>query len=130
MGRKSNAEKAKVPALDLSALTVSDAAVPTITRTTTAAKDNPFIAHLQASYDSKTGKSVTVPEANADEVMYLVRQASNALNIGARVVKSEPVRGKVTVTFAGKDRRKRRTKEEIAAAAAAEAKVENVPANA
>lgn len=113
------ADKPKTPPLDLSGLAVADAAVPGITRQRKH-RDNPFVAHLTASRDnSNAGKSVTVPDANATEVMYLIRAASNELGCGARIVEQKNGNGTTTLLFAAKPRRKRKTKAEAATAAAA-----------
>lgn len=119
--------KPAAPALDLSALAPVDAEVPTTTRERKH-KDNPFLAWLAESFEKKIGKAVTVPKANVGEVEYLIRAASNELGIGARVVKSEPKAGKVTITFAGQTRKNRKTKAEKAAEAAAEASATESPA--
>lgn len=96
--------------LDLSALTVAEADVPKQTRERKH-KDNPFEAWLAESYESGTGRAVAVPTANASEVEYLIRRASNDLGIGARVVKVEdsPRKGHTTIKFQGKERKQRKT---------------------
>jgi hypothetical protein len=110
--------KATAPALDLSAVTVEDAALPAITRQRNA-KDNPMLAHLRASMENNgAGKAITVPTANAKEVVYLIRSASNRLGCGARVVTTE--KGKNTqIAFGATKRRARKTKAEKAAEQAA-----------
>lgn len=120
MARKPKNPDAPTPApLDFGSLSVADASVPAVTRTRKY-RDNPFVAHLQASQENdNSGKAVTVPAENVTEVKYLVRQASNDLNCGARIVEQENGDGTVTVLFAAKTRRQRRTKEEMAEAAAA-----------
>jgi hypothetical protein len=117
------------PALDLAALVPTDAEVPTMQRERKH-RDNPFVAWLSESYSTETGKSVTVPAANVGELEYLIRRASDDLGIGARVVvqnsKGETLdkdarknaKGNLTVLFAGKDRKTRRTAEQVAAESA------------
>jgi hypothetical protein len=107
------------PALDLSTLAPQDAEVPSQQRERKH-KDNPFVQWLADSYANQTGKSVTVPAANAGEVEYLIRRAADELGIGARVVvqnsKGETLdkdarksaKGNLTVLFAGKDRKARK----------------------
>lgn len=110
------------PALDLSALVPVEAEVPKMQRERKH-RDNPFTAWLAESFEQGTGKSVTVPNANVGEVEYLIRRAADDLNIGARVVKTEdsPKKGQTTVVFAGKERKTRRTSEQVAADNAAQA---------
>lgn len=117
----------QAPALDLSALAISEADVPKQQRER-AVKDNPFLPALTESYETDTGRQVQVPAQNTRQVIYLIRQAANDLGIGARIVvqnsKGETVeqkkdslnalRGRVTVLFAGKDRKRRRDAEEDA----------------
>jgi len=109
------------PAFDVSALSIQEAELPANTRERKV-KDNPFVPALTESYEQETGRQVTVPAQNTQQVLYLIRQAANDLGIGARIVvqnnKGETVeqrkdalkalRGNVTVKFAGKDRTQRR----------------------
>lgn len=110
-GRKSNEEKAALPALDFDSLTVEDAEVPAITRQRDE-KPNPFADSLKATHDArkagneKAGKAVTVPTARAGEVKYLIRQAAKKLEIGARIVETDNGDGTTRLVFAGKDKRK------------------------
>jgi len=100
------------PKLNLESLTAVEAEVPKQTRERKHA-DNPFTAWLAESYESGKGRSVTIPNANATEVEYLIRRASNDLGIGARVVKQEnkPRKGQTTVLFQGKARKQRKSAE-------------------
>lgn len=109
-GRKSAEEKAALPALDLTALTVEDTEVPAITRQRDE-RPNPFVDSLQASYEArqagneKAGKAVTVPTVRAGEVKYLIRQAAKKLEIGARIVETDNGDGTTRLVFAGKPKR-------------------------
>lgn len=109
-GRKSNEEKAALPALDFSTLTVEDAEVPSITRQRED-RPNPFTDALVASYEArkagneKAGKTVTVPTERAGEVKYLIRQAAKRAEIGARIVETDNGDGTTRIVFAGKDKR-------------------------
>lgn len=135
-------EDRQMTSFDFSALSATDATVPTSTRA--AKRDNPFGAWLKESYDKGTGKAVTVPAANVAETVYLIRQAANELNIGSRVVLQDSkgnvlttdrvgmdkdgkggkivvvkedgteFRSNVKVLFAGKNRKQRRTTEQAA----------------
>lgn len=109
-GRKSAAEKAALPALDLDNLTVEDAEVPAITRQRDE-KPNPFVDAILATYEArkngndKAGKAVTVPTARAGEVKYLIRQAAKRSELGARIVETDNGDGTTRIVFAGKDKR-------------------------
>lgn len=115
----------KAPALDLTALVPTEAVVPKSTRETKH-RDNPFVQWLAESFESSTGKSVTVPAANAGEVEYLIRRAADELSIGARVVVQDGKgntldkdarkahKGNVTVLFMGKARKARKAKDATA----------------
>lgn len=122
-GRKSNDEKAELPALDFASLTVEDAEVPAITRQRDE-KPNPFVDALVASYkareagNEKAGKAVTVPTARASEVKYLIRQAGKraadtdlGIEIGARIVETDNGDGTTRLVFAGKPKRAAKTDE-------------------
>jgi len=106
---------------------------------------NPFLDNgwLQHTYDTGEGAEVTVPgtfeevpvldketkeptgetrtvlRGDAHEVVFLIRQASNMLNIGARII-TEPAKTQnrvkmVRVMFVGQDRKKRKSKDETEA---------------
>lgn len=105
----------KAPALDFTSLSVSDVEVPKQSRASKYA-NSPFKDWLAESHANGMGKSVTVPEAQADQVVYFVRAAANALGIGAKIVR-QPAndKGNVTIVFAGKDRRGYTRRDENAA---------------
>lgn len=48
--------------------------------------ENPFLAWVGDSYQSKTGRSVTVPKSQLSDVQYLIRAAASDLGIGVRIV--------------------------------------------
>jgi hypothetical protein len=130
-----------IMSLDLTALAPTDADMPAVQRAGRTPKDNPFVAWLKESYENKTAKAVTVPAASVREVVYLVRAADRALNIGSRIALADnkgnrcdlvtvgegdakrvvPVReddtevkGNVKVTFMGKERKQRKAQESTA----------------
>jgi hypothetical protein len=49
-------------------------------------KDNPFTAWVSDSYATQSGRSVTIPGANAKDATYLVRSAAGDLGLGVRIV--------------------------------------------
>lgn len=95
-----------VPMLNLSALVAEDAPVEATKRPRKSMDFGPFPAWLQDSYDRKVGKSVTVPEANARMIAYLIRRCAGDMKLGASVALAPPENGMVTVNFAAKDKRK------------------------
>ena len=100
----------KAPALDFASLTVEDADRPKVTRNRKT-QDNPFLPLLAETYENKTGKAVTVPSANAGQVKYLIRAAADELGIGSslRADEDTPKKGQTRITFAGKDRKARKS---------------------
>lgn len=110
-------------ALDLSTLAPETVDLPAVQRER-AHRDNPFVQWLAETYESGTGRKVTVPAANRSEVEYLIRRAADELGIGARVVvqnskgetlsnndSKKAARGNVTVMFQGKQRKARKATE-------------------
>jgi hypothetical protein len=124
-------------ALDLSALSVTDAPAPERETSGRERRENPFDVHMKASADNKTdkgdgrwvgaGKAVTVPRAAATEVSNLLNYAANHLHVGVTKVfetndkapekpltgwrygvKDVP-RGQVRVRFAAKSRKQKRS---------------------
>lgn len=51
-------------------------------------EDNPFIPWVQESYNSETGRAVTVPNEMVKKTEYLIRQAAKDLGLGVRIVTS------------------------------------------
>ena len=69
-------------ALDFSALTVTDTnAVPS----RAAVAVNPLTEHLGASYNGKQAKALTVPVADAPEIVNLLRRASDEIGCGVSI---------------------------------------------
>lgn len=98
------ADAPKPPALDFSALTVTDAE-PVTTSRKSKVEGTPFLAWVRESHENGTAKAVTVPAANKAEVIYLIRSAAQRLNIGVRVSDSDAGNGNVRIAFQGKARR-------------------------
>lgn len=77
-------------------------------------RENPFVPWVRESYETKTGRAVTVPNAAVKETEYLIRQAATELGIGVRIVCSldkearekAPKNRNVKVSFQGKEKRK------------------------
>lgn len=115
-GRKSKDEIAALPELDLSALEVKTGVeMPSRKRQTA---DNPFVQHVKDSYEYDDARAVTVASANAKRVVSLIRRAADSLSTpdqGVGVSIFEEVNGdQTTITFAARERRARKTKEETA----------------
>ena len=123
-GRKSAADLADLPPLDLSNLAVQTGVeMPKAKRQ---AAENPFIGHVKDSYEMEDARAVVIAEANASRVESMIRRAADALTeetgtpVGVSIHRSEADdAGNVTITFAAKDRRKRTVKTEAATAAPA-----------
>lgn len=118
MPRTKGSKNSTPPALDFGSLTVQDAAVPQ-RASTKSPESNPMLPHLRASLENNySGKAVTVPEANATQVVNLVRQAANYLGCGSRTAVESAGKGQVTVRFAAKTRKAARTPKADAAVSA------------
>lgn len=104
---------------DFGSVSVEDAELPKATRARRTGP-NPFTEPLAASYESKTGKAVTVPGKAVKDANSHLRRAANDLNIGVRIVfqnsKGETLKydaakdskGNVTIKFQGQDRKQRK----------------------
>jgi hypothetical protein len=98
-GRPRKDEAADIPELDLSALTVTKA--ETMPKQERAKASNPFIAHIQTSFENDTAMAVEVPEVQAKRVESLIRRAADILTetpgvtarVGVNVHTSEKGRG-------------------------------------
>jgi hypothetical protein len=113
-GRKSKDELAELPPLDLSALTIQTGVEMPKQKRQTA--DNPFIQHVKDSYEYEDARAVTVPTVNVGRVVSMIRRAADALStdtspVGVSVHLDEDG-GNTTITFAAKERRARKSKEE------------------
>jgi hypothetical protein len=76
------------------------------------AGDNPFTKPLGDSYETETARATTIPAVALKRVEGLLRRAAGELKIGVSIAATEPDSdGKVTITFMGKDRRKRKGKD-------------------
>jgi hypothetical protein len=122
-GRPRKDEAANVPPLDLSKLTVkTGVSMPKQER---AKQDNPFIQHVQDSFENDDAMAVEVPEEQAKRIESLIRRAADILTempgaqarVGVTVHVSEPNEGMVTITFAAKERRARKSNAEAQAEA-------------
>lgn len=51
-------------------------------------QDNPFVAPVQESYDTETGRAVKVPKSAVKDAERLIRQAAADLGLGVRIVYS------------------------------------------
>jgi hypothetical protein len=108
MPRTKGSKNSTPPALDFGSLTVQDAAVPQ-RASTKDPESNPMLPHLRASLENNySGKAVTVPEANATQVVNMIRNAANHLGCGSRTAVEDAGKGNVTVRFAAKTRRARK----------------------
>lgn len=122
------AAASRVAPLDLSALSFADAPAP-VRKSSRSKADNPLTKVLQASWDAVdtrdgsptkgqlyrdfqngkgSGKSVTVPRSQAQEIVNLVRYAANDLELGSTIVTNDNPNGTTTITFAAKRRRANR----------------------
>lgn len=112
-GRKPKGEAPELPPLDVAALAVEAAPVPT--RKTRAAAHNPFTEHVKDSYEYEEGRAVVVDAIQKGRVESLIRRAADALGIGVSIQIDDVDGDRVKVSFAGKERRKRKSAEEVAA---------------
>lgn len=107
------------PEFDFSQLNVqTGVAMPKQER---AKESNPFLTHVQESFENEDARAVVVPEAQAKRVESLIRRAADILTetpgaiakVGVTVhVSGADENGNVTVTFAAKERRARKAKDE------------------
>lgn len=116
-GRPKKGESAGAD-MDLSGLTFTVAEMPK----RKSATNNPFTTPLGDSYETETARSTTVPDAAVKRVEGMLRRAADELEIGVSVVTSPatdgegaPMKGHTLVVFQGKDRRKRKSKDETTA---------------
>lgn len=72
---------------DFEAVAVETAELPAITRAR-ADKPNPFMAPVYDSYQTRSGRALTLPKAQVDEAVRLIRRAAEKQGIGVRVVKA------------------------------------------
>lgn len=126
---ESDASKASRTApLDFASLTFTDAPAP-VRKSSRSRADNPLVPVLRESWakrngDKGAGKSVTVPTAQATELVNLIRYAANQVTeetgeqVGSAIVATDNPNGTTTVQFAAKRRRARRANKNTAAAAA------------
>lgn len=120
------AKKTRTPAvkIDFSSVTVADGG--NLSRAGASALDGtPVLEWLQDSWATKSehtftdpktkekrtayvgkSKTVTVPTAQAESMVRLLRTGAARLNLGLRCVPSTPANGKVTIAFAAKTPRK------------------------
>lgn len=100
---------------DFSALTVETTELPKRDGgRTRKIQDNPFVRFVQDSYDTKTGRAVSVPKSVLKDTLRLVRQAAADLGLGVRIVTS--LKGEalekagatkqIKVSFQGQEKRK------------------------
>ena len=103
-----------MPDFDFSSLNVTETELPKREGgRTRKVQNNPFIAPVQESYNSGTGRAVEVPNEQCKAVEYLIRQAAEDLGLGVRVVFSldkesrekAPKNKKVRVSFQGQEKR-------------------------
>lgn len=113
--------------LELGNLTIEETSLPARTSGRNRKyADNPFRDHVNQSYHTGTGRSVTVPKKQVGEVVYLIRQAAADLGLGVRIVhmgaKGDTVLSKedldkasdsrmIRVAFQGQEKRKYEKKE-------------------
>jgi hypothetical protein len=110
---------------DFSSLTAEETTLPAAGGgKTREIQDNPFVKFVQESYNTKTGRAVTVPNEMVKKTEYLIRQAAEDLGIGVRIAYSldkearekAPKNKNVKVMFQGKEKRKyapRKNKAEV-----------------
>lgn len=72
---------------DFEAVAVETAELPAITRNRDS-KPNPFMAPVYDSYQTRTGRALTLPKAQVDEAIRLIRRAAEKQGVGVRVVKA------------------------------------------
>lgn len=114
---------------DFSAVQVEDATLPKGERAKRIGP-NPFTEVVAQSYESKTGKQVSVPAGDAvKQATAFLRRAADDLGCGVRIVyrnskgqtlkydaaKDSKSKGNVTILFQGKDRKQRKAKDEAPA---------------
>jgi hypothetical protein len=108
-GKRGRPKKGSIPAVSFSDLEFAPAEMPKRSN----AEPNPFLDVLTESFEYDSARAATVPEEAAPRMIGLLRRAADELNIGVSVDKTEPTKdGTVTVTFKGKERRKKRKKDE------------------
>lgn len=80
---------AEKPAFDFGSLTVEETALPQRdSGRQRKVQNNPFVTHVQTSWDKQTGMSVTVPKSQAKDAEYLIRQAAKDVGLGVRIVRA------------------------------------------
>lgn len=100
---------------DFSALTAETAELPKRDGgRTRKIQDNPFVRFVQDSYDTKSGRAVTVPKSVLKDTERLIRTAAADLGLGVRIVTS--LKGEalekagatkqIKVSFQGQEKRK------------------------
>lgn len=99
------AADSKPAALDFGALEVSNVAEMPKRTGGEKVRKTPVFGWMQDSKTSGTAKRVVVPAANVKELENLIRQASNVLGCGARIVSEDAGNGQTAVTFTAKERR-------------------------
>lgn len=124
-GRKPKGESPELPPLDLAHLEVEAAPVPT--RKSRAASHNPFTEHVKDSYEYEEGRAVVVDAVQKGRVESLIRRAADALGIGVSIQIDNVDGDRVKVSFAGKERRKRKSADEVAAETEGDNAGESVP---
>jgi hypothetical protein len=104
MPRQSKASVAEAAGFNFGSLAVSDTKV--VKDTTTPFDEPLYASYLTRNDDEPVAKTVTVPAEHADACVNLIRKAGANLGVGVSVKTSDPVKGQVTVTFRGKDKRR------------------------
>lgn len=132
-GKKKTADTPPAPPINLDTLTVTDAPAPA--RASSAnGRENPFTAHVQASWEARTqtgaiksgdekipvykgaGKSVTVDRVYRKQIENMIRYAGNAIGVGTAIVATDKPGGKVEIRFCAKTRRGARKRTNTTAA--------------
>lgn len=132
-------KKDDAPALDFSTLTVTTAEAPQRTGGGRRATVNPMMTHMQDSWNARKewgnrkdengtpytvylgeGREVTVPKANVQQVLNLIRMAANKLNLGSVTQEEDVPGGKVRISFAAKTRKRNKKVVKVAAPAPTE----------
>lgn len=109
-GRKPKGEAPELPPLDVDSLSIEPAPVPT--RKNRASANNPFVNHVRDSYEYEEGRAVVVDAVQKGRVESLIRRAADSLGIGVSIQVDEVDGNRVKVSFAGKPRRVRKSKDE------------------
>lgn len=79
---------------DFSAVTAEPAELPARTSGKERKyKENPFRNFVKDSWDTKTGRAVTLPKVQVKDAEYLIRQAAADLGLGIRIVRVNPSSG-------------------------------------